>query len=77
MRASPATANPEFRDKYAHAREAGRVFGVFRRLYASTRCGRIGLGRPNAQFLEPLEGEDPCCFVMPPKSFRQTGRWTT
>ncbi|GEM_PF-6105889 len=27
-RASPATANPEFRDKYAHAREAGRVFGI-------------------------------------------------
>jgi hypothetical protein len=27
--ASSPPGNPEFRDKYAHAREAGRIFGVF------------------------------------------------
>lgn len=37
-RASPPTGNPEFRDKYAHAREAGRISGVFRRLYARVLC---------------------------------------
>lgn len=75
--ASPPTSNPEFRDKYAHAREAGRVFGVFRRLYAAARFGRNGLGRPNFQLLETLKGALPCCFVMPPKSYRQRERWTT
>lgn len=28
-RASPPTAGTEFRDQYAHARDAGRVFVVF------------------------------------------------
>ncbi len=75
-RASPPTATPEFRDQYAHARGAGRVFGVFLRLYAGARCERNGLGRPYVQFLESLTGVVPCCFVMPLKSFRQRGRWT-
>lgn len=52
-RASPATANAEFRDKYARAREASRIFGVFRRLYAGARCERNGPGRPNFQFRSP------------------------
>lgn len=68
---------PEFRGQYAHAREAGRIFGIFRRLYACARCERNGLGKPNVQYLESLKGAVLCCFVMPPKSFRQKGRWTT
>jgi len=76
-RASRPIATPEFCDKYAHAREAGRIFGVFRRLYARVRCKREGLGRPNVRFLESLKEGVPCCFVMPPKSFRQRVRWTT